>query len=440
MHDLLERARVAGDHGQVERRVGRKLDAVLARPQRQQVAAIDQRRARRERLRRDLEIAGLHLRHVEDAVDDRQQMLAGIVDQLRVFLAARRIQHQRILLHDHLGESDDRIQRRAQLMAHGGKETRLGGIGRLRRAACEVERLLLHLAVGDVAHHGDHLGFGGRRLLQQPAAHLDPDEIDLPVASARARRIAAQPELDAAGFTVAGHIRQRGEIGRPVGDMDAVEQAMADEPRDRGAQHRFGGGRDELHRAVAAMARDHVAHVARKQAIAVFLRRQQRDRGARERLGAESKASGIERRRGHAERGQHAARGSAGFDRRQHAEMAAEDQDRGTGQRQRGGKGDHAARRRQRRFEGNQHQPDRGEGFDAAGRDRDRHHESREGQRRQHMRAFIAAGARQEPGDQDRRDQPGEGGDLERTRARRGRPDRPGISQRPPGCRAAAAP
>src|SRR6478609_2028365 len=32
------------------------------------------------------------------------------------------------------------------------------------------------------------------------------------------------------------------------------------------------------------------------------------------------------------------------------------------------------------------------------------------------MRALIAAGARQEPGYEDRRDQPGEGGDLERIR------------------------
>ncbi|MGY4369392.1 hypothetical protein ACVW1A_005457 [Bradyrhizobium sp. LB1.3] len=32
------------------------------------------------------------------------------------------------------------------------------------------------------------------------------------------------------------------------------------------------------------------------------------------------------------------------------------------------------------------------------------------------MRAFVAPGARQEPGQQDRRDQPGEGGDLDRAR------------------------
>ena len=84
------------------------------------------------------------------------------------------------------------------------------------------------------------------------------------------------------------------------------------------------------------------------------------------------------------------------------------------GQRQRRGEGDHAARRRQRGLERNHDKPDRGEGFDAAGGDRHHHDETRQRQRRQHMRALVAAGARQEPGQQDRRDQPGECRDLER--------------------------
>ena len=46
--------------------------------------------------------------------------------------------------------------------------------------------------------------------------------------------------------------------------------------------------------------------------------------------------------------------------------------------------------------------------------DRDHHDETRQRQRRQDMRAVVTAGARQEPGQQDRRDQPGEGRDLER--------------------------
>ena len=85
-------------------------------------------------------------------------------------------------------------------------------------------------------------------------------------------------------------------------------------------------------------------------------------------------------------------------------------------QRQRRGKRHHAARGRQRRFQRNGDQPDRGERFDASRGDGDHHDEACHRQRRQDMRALIAAGARQEPGQQNRRDQPGECRDLDRRR------------------------
>ena len=94
--------------------------------------------------------------------------------------------------------------------------------------------------------------------------------------------------------------------------------------------------------------------------------------------------------------------------------MPEHDQQRRARHRQRKGKRDHAARGRQRRFERNDDQPDRGKGFDAAGGHRNHHDEACQRQRRQHMRALVTAGARQEPRQQDRRDQPGERRDLER--------------------------
>ena len=88
------------------------------------------------------------------------------------------------------------------------------------------------------------------------------------------------------------------------------------------------------------------------------------------------------------------------------------------GRAEREGRGDrhHAARGRQRRFERNDDEPDRGERADAAGLDRDRGDEPGQRQRGQHMRALVLAGAREEIGDQDRRDQPGEDHHLERAR------------------------
>ena len=195
--------------------------------------------------------------------------------------------------------------------------------------------------------------------------------------------------------------------------MDAVEQAVPEQPRHRRAQHRLRRGRNELHRAVAAMARNHVAHVSRQQAIAIFLDIEQRHAGARQRLGAEGEPGGIERRRRHTERHEDAAQEPFRIRCRQHVEMPENDQQRGACQRQRGGKRDHAARCRKCGLERNNDQPDRGKGFDAAGGHRHRHDETRQRQRRQHMRAFVAAGTRQKPRQQDGSDQPGECRDLE---------------------------
>ena len=167
---------------------------------------------------------------------------------------------------------------------------------------------------------------------------------------AAARHFPPETKFDAARLAAARRIRQRGEIGRTIGDMDAVEQAMPQQPRYRRAQHRFHRGRNELHRAVAAMARDHVAHVARQQPIAILLDIEQRDAGARQRLGAEGKPGGIERRRCHAERHEDAAR-----DRSWHRGAGNRSKcpntisSRGAGQRQRGRERDHAARCRERR-------------------------------------------------------------------------------------------
>ena len=52
------------------------------------------------------------------------------------------------------------FERHARLMAHGGQEPGLGGIRLLGGGARQFERLLLELAIGNVAHHGDDVGLG----------------------------------------------------------------------------------------------------------------------------------------------------------------------------------------------------------------------------------------------------------------------------------------
>ena len=115
-----------------------------------------------ERLELDLlgiepDAAGLDLRHVEDVVDDLEQVLAALVDVAAIFaiaVGAERAEHAR--LHD-LGEADDGVERRAQLVAHIGEEFRLGLVRLLGPG------LLLGIFLGQV---GELVGLALERLLR----------------------------------------------------------------------------------------------------------------------------------------------------------------------------------------------------------------------------------------------------------------------------------
>ncbi len=191
--------------------------------------------------------------------------------------------------------------------------------------------------------------------------------------------------------------------------LDASACSAAVRARSSACSH---PGRNELHRAVAAVARDDVAHVSRQQAIPVFLDVEQRDAGARQRFGAEGKSSCIERRRRHAECHEYAAPSDIRIRRRQHVKMSENDQDGGTDQRQRRCERDHAARCRKCGLKRNNDKPNSCKGFDAGGGHGHRHDEPGQRQRGKHMCAVVAAGARQEPGQQNGRDKPRERRDL----------------------------
>ena len=77
----------------------------------------------------DAELARLDLRNVEDAVDQRQEMLGRLLDVTRILLNLLGRTHR--LGMQHVGEADDGVERRAQLMAHVGDEFRLGLGGEL---------------------------------------------------------------------------------------------------------------------------------------------------------------------------------------------------------------------------------------------------------------------------------------------------------------------
>ena len=136
--------------GRSRRDIGDDLDAGLARPQGDQGdAAIDQVFDLDDALVQ-VDLAGFGLRQVEDVVDQIEQVGAAALDVAQVFtiaLAADRAVH---LLDDHVGETDDGIQGRAQLVAHRGQELRLGPVGALGVVLGAQQFRFGRLAVGDV--------------------------------------------------------------------------------------------------------------------------------------------------------------------------------------------------------------------------------------------------------------------------------------------------
>ena len=115
----------------------------------------------RELLGQQLHLARLDLRQVEDIVDDRQQMLARLVDLLQVGAGV----HRHLLvghLLKQLAVADDGIQRSAELMADVGQEDALDPAG--------LDRLF----VG----HGE-FGVGRSQLFLDPLPFTDLLEEDV---------------------------------------------------------------------------------------------------------------------------------------------------------------------------------------------------------------------------------------------------------------------
>ena len=87
-----------------------------------------------ERFGEQLHLSGFDLREVEHVVNQRQEVLAGRVDLPEIW-KERRIAPLLDLFLEHLAVTDNRVERRAQLVTHAGQELALGTVGTLRRPA-----------------------------------------------------------------------------------------------------------------------------------------------------------------------------------------------------------------------------------------------------------------------------------------------------------------
>ena len=104
-------------------------DVAAARAHLQQVAAFADHVHQRDRLLVELVAAGLDAGKVENLVDQAEQVHSGVVDVAGILLVGRHVvRAENLALHD-LGEAEDGIERRAQLVAHLGEKTRLRDVG-----------------------------------------------------------------------------------------------------------------------------------------------------------------------------------------------------------------------------------------------------------------------------------------------------------------------
>ena len=158
----------------------------------------------------DLQLAGLDLRQVEEIVDEVQQRArrrpdGGEVPALR--LAQLALQRQ-------LGEADDRVHRRPDLVADVGQKLRLGGIGRLEPGFVEPLR-------GHVPIDADHTPG-----LAPSVALDDPRGVDVAHPPPRQQ----QAELGFVGLVLLHRRPQHGlRLGRVVG-VHALRPEGVEEP------------------------------------------------------------------------------------------------------------------------------------------------------------------------------------------------------------------
>ena len=214
---LFQLALVAPDQGQIGRYADLEVDAGIAGPWAQETfdrlrdlldvdIALEQR-----------ELAGFGFGEVENVVDDVEQVAAARMDVGDV-AAILLVGETALVPHHQFGEADDRVQRRAQLVADLGQELDLDPACLLRRVLGMSQEL--DTAVGDTPHlalleavldrgheNADALGFVDELAALahvRPPGHGDADQIGACIEKLT-RQVGARGPLS---FDVAEHDRR----------------------------------------------------------------------------------------------------------------------------------------------------------------------------------------------------------------------------------------
>ena len=144
VEDLLELAGVGHDRRDERVDAPDDLDALLGGQRAQGVADLPDDGAGLDRLRTELDLAGLHLGQVEDVVDELQEMPGAGEDVAEELLVLGGDRPHLAVVHE-LGEADDAVQRRAELVRHVRQELALEPVGLLQPLVLLLQLLVLAL-------------------------------------------------------------------------------------------------------------------------------------------------------------------------------------------------------------------------------------------------------------------------------------------------------
>ena len=159
-------------------------------------------------------------------------------------------------------KSEDRVERRAQLMADVGEQAILPGVGDLGLGARRLQPLLGALGGADVAHDR-HRRRAVDVAVESPRAQLDPAELRLSLAVAGSHAHGGGCCEFAARRAV-----ERVEIGGPIADMDEIEEAAAEQVRRVVAEQRRRLAAGGQHAAAAVVSQDEIADRAGERGVA----------------------------------------------------------------------------------------------------------------------------------------------------------------------------
>ena len=116
---------------------------------------------------------------------------------------------------------------------------------------------------------------------------------------------APDAEFDLAFGSTTSGIGERRQVGRAIGNVHTIEQAVRHQLVGRHAEQRMRGRRNEFDGAVAPVAADHVAHIASEQSIAAFFRIEQTAACSPQHFRGECERTAIENQRTDAEPFEH---------------------------------------------------------------------------------------------------------------------------------------